>query len=123
MEVVDFDSNLSLQIDRSDSVIILRIKGSISISDQYQVEQLTSKFIANGEKKMIFDLKNLNFIDSSGIGFFLKFYKELKKCSGKMALINLQPQVKNIMELALVNLLDELVCSSETEAIEKLENY
>lgn len=120
METLDFESDLIVAIDRIDSVNILRIKGSISISDQLKVEKITDTFISQNENKIVFDLQQLRFIDSSGIGFFLKFYKQLKKHGGKMAFINLQPQVKNIMELALVNLLDELHFSTEEEAVERL---
>ncbi|MCB1190315.1 MAG: STAS domain-containing protein [Leptospiraceae bacterium] len=120
METLDFESDLIVAIDRIDSVNILRIKGSISITDQLKVEKITDTFISQNKNKIVFDLQQLRFIDSSGIGFFLKFYKQLKKHGGKMAFINLQPQVKNIMELALVNLLDELYFPTEEEAVDRL---
>ena len=51
-------------------------------------------------KNLIFDLKGLTFMDSSGIGVMLGRYKLIRKLDGKACLIHLNAQVSRIVNLS-----------------------
>ncbi len=54
-------------------------------------------------KNIIFDFKNMNFMDSSGIGVVIGRYKKISSEGGKVAVININPRVKKIFELSGMN--------------------
>lgn len=51
-------------------------------------------------KNIIFDFKNMNFMDSSGIGVVIGRYKRVSSEGGKVAVININPRVKKIFDLS-----------------------
>ena len=53
---------------------------------------------------ILFDCENLNFIDSTTLGTFVKILKLVKQDGYKMRLVNLQPKIKKLF----------LICSLDT---------
>ncbi len=49
--------------------------------------------------KLIFDLKDINFIDSSGIGCIISLVKAAKSNEASLKLCNLSQEVQNVFEL------------------------
>lgn len=60
---------------------------------------LNSKQIRN----IIFDFKNINFMDSSGIGVIIGRYKKISSENGKVSVINTSSRVKKIFDLSGMN--------------------
>lgn len=54
-------------------------------------------------KNIVFDFKNMNFMDSSGIGVVIGRYKKISSEGGRVAVININPRVKKIFELSGMN--------------------
>ena len=51
-------------------------------------------------KKVIFDLEDVNFMDSSGIGMVIGRYKLASMLGGKTSLINVKPAIKKVFEMS-----------------------
>ncbi len=51
-------------------------------------------------KKVIFDFKRVNFMDSAGIGLVIGRYKTTNCYGGNLEVINVKPKVKRIFEMA-----------------------
>ena len=49
-----------------------------------------------GVKRLVLDLKNLTFMDSSGIGVILGRYREMRLRGGTVAVMNMNPHVEKI---------------------------
>ena len=57
-------------------------------------------------KKVIFDFRNVNFMDSSGIGMLIGRYKLAKMFGGKTSMINVKPATRKVFEMSgLLNLI------------------
>ena len=54
-------------------------------------------------KNIIFDFKNIRFMDSSGIGVIIGRYKKISNDGGKVSVINVNPRVKKIFDLSGMN--------------------
>lgn len=50
----------------------------------------------NGIRVMVFDMKGVSFIDSTGLGFVLGRYKKLKAKRAELLLANVPPQVDKV---------------------------
>jgi anti-sigma B factor antagonist len=55
--------------------------------------------VDDGTTDIIINLKDVNFIDSSGLGIFVAIYKMLKPLDGSVSLVNLQKTVLRIFDL------------------------
>lgn len=51
-------------------------------------------------KKLIFDMKQVKFMDSSGIGLILGRYKYLLRIGGETEIVNTKKEVKRILDMS-----------------------
>jgi len=71
------------------------------------------------EKNILVDLKDVRFIDSSGLGALVSGFKNAISHQGNLKLSGLQPQVKSMFELTRLHRVFEIFNSSG----EALESY
>jgi len=86
-EVTDGVSVLFIREDRLDA----------NNSEELKVE--LRRFYESGTKDLVIDLKEIHFIDSSGLGVLVSGYKNASTSHGTLKLSNLQSQVKSMFEL------------------------
>ena len=66
-------------------------------SDDLKVEM--NRLFESGTKDLLVDLKEVRFIDSSGLGVMVSGYKNAATRQGSIKLCSLQTQVKSMFEL------------------------
>lgn len=66
-------------------------------SDELKIE--FNRLFESGTKDLVIDLKEVLFIDSSGLGVLVSGYKNASTRHGSLKLSNLQSQVKSMFEL------------------------
>jgi anti-sigma B factor antagonist len=66
-------------------------------SDELKVEM--NRLFESGTKDLLVDLKEVRFIDSSGLGVMVSGYKNAATRQGSIKLCSLQTQVKSMFEL------------------------
>ena len=64
-----------------------------------------------------YDLANLTYMSSMGLRLFLRTAKALKAAGGKMAVTNVQPQIRKVFEIA--NALGPLSVFESTEEADR----
>ena len=68
-------------------------EGSVVLRDQ--VKDLLSK----GQKKILLNLGDVNYIDSSGIGELVSAYTTVKNQGGELKLLNLTKKVHDLLQI------------------------
>ena len=53
-----------------------------------------------GRIKILFDFKQVTFMDSSGVGMIIGRHKKLQNIGGKIGVVNLNDRVKRIFEMS-----------------------
>lgn len=81
-------------------------------SDSQTVEWNLAKLLQENHKKVIFDLTNVNFLDSSGIGILVMCHAKLKKAGGSLRIAGAQGMVRQIIEMTNVNKLVDLFATA-----------
>ena len=78
------------------NVLTIALSGDIDLgnAENFYTETLAAYQTAPGD--ITFDCKELNFIDSTTLGTFVKILKNLKANGHTMRLINLQAKIKNL---------------------------
>src|SRR5580700_1878100 len=92
---------MSLHIEEStrEDVLILTLKGQITFDDADGIRQKISGLAAAGHLRIVLDLKNVFYIDSTGLGALVGGYATLQRKKGAVKLVN--PNKRNL-ELLLV---------------------
>ncbi|MGI6161317.1 MAG: STAS domain-containing protein [Christensenellales bacterium] len=86
---------------RNGNVAIIALSGELDHHSAAYVKNEMSRILLDpAVTDITLDLKNLRFMDSSGIGVIMGRYRELKKRNGRICAINISPQVDKLMSLS-----------------------
>ncbi|MBM7865160.1 anti-sigma F factor antagonist [Heliobacterium gestii] len=112
---------MDLDIDRNGNALVVRLQGEIDLCAAEALRPRLDKEIERQKAKhLVFNLRSVEFIDSSGIGFILGRYKRVKAQGGKVALAGPNQSVRRIIELSGMYKLMEGY-ANEAEALRSLE--
>jgi anti-sigma B factor antagonist len=79
---------------------IISLSGRLDAYGANDVEKKLDSSIDTGQVQLVVDLKNLEYISSSGLRVFLAALKKVRKQQGDMKLAGLQPFIKEIFDIA-----------------------
>jgi len=80
-------------------VVILDISGEIDLYNAPEIKDIVNKLIEQKKYNVIINLKEVTYIDSSGIGALISSLSNLKKYQGGLKIINVFASVKKVFEL------------------------
>ena len=79
--------------------VVLSIIGDLGMWSLPAAKEKVQELIDQKKLKLVIDLERTNYIDSSGLGFFIGTLKKLKSAGGDMLLINLNTYIYGIFQL------------------------
>ena len=81
-------------------VTVVDITGRITLGEETgQVRDAIRELIAAGKKKIIFNLANVDYIDSSGVGELVSSYTTVRNAGGDLKLLNLTKKVQEVLHV------------------------
>lgn len=91
-----------LQITRKkqDSIDVVCMSGRLDTNTAIEADAEFKTVIASGTQQIVLNLKNLNYISSSGLRILIVALREVKKRQGDLKLACLKPAVKEIVHIA-----------------------
>ncbi len=97
------------------SAVDVELSGRLDSVTSVQLEDALVPILENPPKRLRFDMAELGYISSLGIGVIVRTLKTVKHAGGQLALMRLQPGVKKVFEIVAA-LPDMNVFSSVDEA-------
>lgn len=92
--------NLKISTRQVDGVNIVDCNGRITLGEGSVVLRDTVKdLLAKGQKKILLNLGDVNYIDSSGIGELVSAYTTAKNQGGELKLLNLTKKVHDLLQI------------------------
>ena len=92
--------NLKVSTRQVDGVNIVDCNGRITLGEGSVVLRDTVKdLLAKGNKKILLNLGEVNYIDSSGIGELVSAYTTSKNQGGELKLLNLTKKVHDLLQI------------------------
>ncbi len=92
---------MNLKLEVIDKTMIIQFDGELDHHTAQEIrEEIDRTIEVKSIKNLIFDLSNLKFMDSSGIGVVIGRYKVINKKGGKVGVINVNPHVNKIFEMS-----------------------
>ncbi|MBW5446706.1 anti-sigma F factor antagonist [Cohnella sp. CFH 77786] len=93
--------SLQVELEQHRNVLIVRLKGELDHHTADIVRFKMEDAILRGRcEHVVLSLKELQFMDSSGLGVILGRYKLVKSRGGKMVVCDAQASVKRLFELS-----------------------
>lgn len=82
------------------SVTIVDIRGRIVLGEESAaLRALVSNLLSEGHKKILFNLGDVNYIDSAGLGYLISAFANVRKQKGELKLLNLTKNVQDLMQI------------------------
>jgi anti-sigma B factor antagonist len=79
-------------------VSILDLSGKITLGEGgVALREEVRKLVAEGKKKIVLNLGEVNYIDSSGLGELVSAYTAVKNAGGELKLLNLTSKVRDLL--------------------------
>jgi anti-sigma B factor antagonist len=92
--------NLKTTTRQVDGVNIVDCNGRITLGEGSVVLRDTVKeLLGKGQKKILLNLGDVNYIDSSGIGELVSAYTTVKNQGGELKLLNLTKKVHDLLQI------------------------
>jgi len=111
---------MNLKTEKKNDIIVINVKEErLDAHNSGELKLELQKQFAEGIKNVLIDLKDVRFIDSSGLGALVSGFKNAISHQGNLKLSALQPQVKSMFELTRLHRVFEIFASTA----EALDNY
>ncbi|PKG23693.1 anti-sigma factor antagonist [Niallia nealsonii] len=91
--------NIIIDVKEQELNIEVKVCGEI---DAYTAPKLKERIYSYSEKqsiKMVVDLSDVNYMDSTGLGVFVGVFKNIRANNGELKLINLSDRLKRLFEI------------------------
>ena len=83
-----------------DDVTIVDLKGRITLGEaSVSVRETVRDLLSKGRKRILLNLGDVNYIDSSGIGELVSAFTVVKKQGGELKLLNLTKKIHDLLQI------------------------
>lgn len=104
--------------DKGEGVFTVRPEGSIDANTFSTLGLEVEEIMKKSPKLIIFNMADVNYVSSAGVGVVLLAEQDLKASNGKVLMVNLQPQIRKVFDIVKA-LPDQQIFSS----IEEMDQY
>lgn len=92
---------MQLFTDIKGNNLIVKLKGELDHHTSEEVrKRIDEKYFNNNLLNIIMDLRELNFMDSSGIGLIMGRYRNCKDKKGKISIVSTSPYINRILKMS-----------------------
>ena len=77
-------------------LVKISLKGEIDIFTSNELKEKLYNIVDTNKKDLLIDCKELNYIDSTGLGIFVAALKKAKQYEKKIVILNLKDNIKKL---------------------------
>jgi anti-anti-sigma factor len=91
---------MEIQKNKTQNVLVVTVAGRVDTLTAPELEKDLLKTIKEGEKRILLDLKDLQYVSSAGLRSFLILAKKLKAGGGEFFITGLQGPVDEVFKIS-----------------------
>lgn len=91
-----------------DDIDIANFSGRLTMDNANEARNQLKAIIESGKGRLLVDLGDLTFIDSSGCSVLISAYKSIRARQGTLVLSNLSAEIQSLIELTRLNEIFEI---------------
>lgn len=88
-----------LELKNTDEFLVLYPKGELDVYNTKKFKEKSIRFYEKDKKDILFDCKDLEYLDSTGLGSLIYILKEVEKNDNKIVIENLNPQIMKLFKI------------------------
>ncbi len=97
--------------------LVVAVRGDIDMNNSPELRRAALDLIdVQKPSKLVMNLSDVSYMDSSAIAVLVELLRRMGRAKERMALTNLQPRVKGLLEIARLNTIFE-VAADEADAL------
>jgi anti-sigma B factor antagonist len=85
------------------NVVVLSLKGEMDVASAPTAMEIFQGIVEGGKPQLLVDLSGISFMDSTGLGVFVKVFKQLQKAGGSVKFACPQPLVSKVFTITGMN--------------------
>ncbi len=89
---------MDFNITKEDDITVIHVVGDLVAGKLYDIKKRTNELLQEDNPKIILDLTDVNFVDSSGVGFLINILKTLASKNIGLKIANINDTVKNVLK-------------------------
>jgi anti-sigma B factor antagonist len=90
---------LSKEITRNTDHVLISMSGELTIHSAPDFHKALLDFDTTPDGHWVFDLHNISYIDSAGVGTLVDIFRRSKKNGSRMSLVGMNRQVRSVFEI------------------------
>ena len=103
-----------------DDITVLDISGRITLGEgNVMLREIVRELLEKGSKKIVLNLREVQYVDSSGVGELVKTHTTVGNRDGQLRLINLNKRVNDLLQMTRLSTVFD-IARDEASAIESL---
>src|SRR5712691_12906262 len=109
--------HMTTSIRQVGGVTIVDICGRVVLGEESAaLRNLVCDLLNKGHRKILFNLGDVNYIDSSGLGSLVSAFTSVRKQEGELKLLNLTNKVHDVMQITKLYTIFDIM-NDETESV------
>lgn len=107
---------MDIKIDvrpKGNNITLIVLNGEIGTETVNQFKDRIDQIVNDGNTRLVMDFRDVNYLNSMGLGVVAATLKKVKKTKGDLKLLNLSPAVQELFELTRLTKVFEIFDSEE----------
>jgi anti-sigma B factor antagonist len=110
------EDRMDIQVSEQGRVKILALKGRLDLVNAGELKETVKTLLEQDKNLMHFNMREVDFINSSGLGALVSMMKDIRMKKGRLTLSDLAPYVHEIFDITQLSNVFEIY-GEEEEAI------
>jgi anti-sigma B factor antagonist len=112
-----FPMDMTTSTRQVGDVTVVDISGRIVLgAESAALRDLVRDLLSEGHRKILFNLRDVHYIDSSGLGHLISAFTSVRKQGGELKLLNLTNKVHDVLQITRLYTVFDII-DDETAAI------
>jgi anti-sigma B factor antagonist len=91
--------DLRLEATERDGLAVLAVFGEVDVATAPQLRQLLVETASSGHQRVVVDLAEVDFLDSTGLGILVSGLKRFRTLGGDLTVAAAQPRVRKVFDI------------------------
>jgi len=100
---------------------LVAVQGDLDLHTAPELREALTRAIDEGRSRLVVDLTETSYMDSSGLTALVVAHKRVRKLGGQLVVVNVDPSIGRTFEITGLHLLFPLV-RERAEALERLDS-
>jgi anti-sigma B factor antagonist len=109
----DLEGKMDIQRTDAGNVIIISLTGRMDLNSGNQLKEEVKSVLVSGKTSIHLNLKNVEFVNSSGLGALVSIMKEVRIHRGRLTLSDMADYVREIFDITQLSHIFEIFPSEE----------